>query len=68
MCFFDGAFGSFLSYGAFGGSSPAGLGGAVVTSGHTGNGGHLLGGHSGGLVIHIGHLFASIGFSNDRSL
>ena len=69
ICFPDGAFGSFLSYGAGGGSFPSrgipvllGLGGAAVVSGHSGNGGHLFGGHFGGSILQTGH-FASVGFA-----
>ena len=73
ICFPDGAIGSFLSYGAGGGSSEssgipvsAGLGGAAVVSGHWGNGGHLFGGHFGGAILQTGHF--ALGFQNIANL
>ena len=59
-----------MSYGAGGGSFPSrgipvllGFGGAAVVAGHSGNGGHVFGGHFGGSAgLQIGH-FASVGFS-----
>ena len=57
------------SYGAGGRFFPSrripvlpGLGGAAVFFGHSGNGGHLFGGHFGGSILQIGHS-ALVGFS-----